>query len=201
VAAGKASPRLLQERVVLERLKSVSIPQLTSRIEELTKHLPPADERLRQLIAQRLGAFHASRPATDTGAAIFKKHCASCHKLAGEGAMIGPQLDGIGQRGPERLLEDMLDPNRNVDAAFRAMIVTTTGGSVITGLKLREEGQTLVLADAQGKEVRIPSSEIDETKPSALSLMPSNLVEMLPESDLFALVAYLVQHRTPVARP
>lgn len=196
VADGKASPRLLQERVVLERLKSVAIPALDKRVEELTKHLPPADERLRQLIGQRLAGFQANRSATDAGVAVFKKNCATCHKLKGEGAMIGPQLDGIGQRGAERLLEDLLDPNRNVDAAFRTVTVTTTGGLAISGLKLREEGQTLVLADAQGKEVRVPGDEIDQLKPSALSLMPSNLVEMLPEADLYALVSYLLQQKT-----
>ena len=33
---------------------------------------------------------------------------------------IAPHLDGIGNRGLERLLEDVLDPNRNVDQLFRA---------------------------------------------------------------------------------
>ena len=41
--------------------------------------------------------------------------------------MVGPQLDGVGTRGLERLIEDVLDPNRNVDPAFRASHVTLEG--------------------------------------------------------------------------
>ena len=71
----------------------------------------------------------------------------------------------MGHRGLERLLEDVLDPNRNVDGAFRAMVVQKKDGLVVTGLKLREEGTTLILGDNQGKEVRIRNEEIDEQKP------------------------------------
>ncbi len=38
----------------------------------------------------------------------------------------------------------------------------TTDGRNLTGLALREEGNILVLADAQGKEVRVPLDEIEE---------------------------------------
>ena len=71
------------------------------------------------------------------------------------GPKIGPQLDGIGVRGLDRLLEDVLDPNRNVDQAFRATTLTLKNGQSLTGLVLREEGAVIVLADAQGKEQRI----------------------------------------------
>ena len=94
--------------------------------------------------------------------ASFKKNCASCHRIGDEGARIGPTLDGIGVRGVDRLLEDMLDPNRNVDQAFRTTQIVTTAGTIVSGLVLREEGEIVVLADAQGKEVRVPSAEIDQ---------------------------------------
>ena len=42
----------------------------------------------------------------------------------GKGNRIAPQLDGIGSRGLERLLEDTLDPRRIVDQAFRTSVLT-----------------------------------------------------------------------------
>lgn len=205
VAAGKASPRLLQEKVLLERLKNSKPHDVEQRVATLTAGLPAFEERIRQVLGERLAGFTANRAAAEQraaeqGVAVFKKNCATCHKLGGEGAMIGPQLDGIGNRGAERLLEDILDPNRNVDAAFRSLLVTTTQGKVITGLKLRQEGTTLVLADNQGKEVRIGEDEIDESRVSSLSLMPANWSEVLPEQDLYALLAYLVGQRSGAAR-
>jgi len=108
---------------------------------------------------------------------------------------MGPQLDGIGVRGAERLLEDLLDPNRNVDAAFRTVLITTVKGKVINGLKRREEGGELVLANSEGKEFRIAASDIEEQRPSTLSLMPANLVEMLPAGELYDLLTFLLEQR------
>ena len=105
---------------------------------------------------------------------------------------MGPQLDGVGIRGLERLIEDVLDPNRNVDAAFRATIIAKTDGVVVTGLKLREEGKAVILGDNLGKEVRIPLDEIDESRLSNLSPMPSNVADQLSEADLRALLTYLL---------
>ena len=46
----------------------------------------------------------------------------------------------------------MLDPNRNVDQAFRSTTLVLKNGQIVSGLVLREEGEVIVLADAQGKE-------------------------------------------------
>ena len=100
------------------------------------------------------------------------------------------QLDGIGVRGVDRLLEDILDPNRNVDQAFRTTQLALKDGQLIAGLLLREEGEVLVLADAQGKEVRIrptrstsaasrnsrrcpPTSPIRSPRPTSMTCWPT----------------------------
>ena len=206
VATGKASARLLQDKPVIDRLKATSLPNLDARLSDLTKDLPAPDERLKQLIAkfsasQSVALASPTPEALAQGAAHFKKVCANCHRIGSDGAKFGPQLDGIGQRGLERLLEDILDPNRNIDAAFRATTISTNQGQVITGLKLREEGAAVILADAQGKEVRINNADIDESRVTALSPMPSNVVEQIGEQNLPHLIAFLLSQRQPVKEP
>ena len=98
----------------------------------------------------------------------------------------------MGQRGVDRLLEDILDPNRNVDEAFRLTTVTTADGRVVSGLKLREEAAALVLADTTGQELRIASADIDETAGSHLSPMPSNMADQIGEANLPHLLRYLI---------
>src|SRR5262249_17295264 len=127
---------------------------------------------------------------------IFEKHCANCHQLAGKGTKVGPQLDGIGARGLDRLLEDVIDPNRNVDQAFRATTLNLTNGQTMTGLVLREEGEVVVLADNQGKEVRVNKKRIDERIVSQLSPMPANLVDQMTEAEFYHLLAFLLQQRS-----
>ena len=195
IAAGKASPRLLQEKSVESKLMQQNIPGIKERLTKLTVGLPPADQKLEQLLKSRREGFLKAQPDAARGVAIFEKSCAACHQVGGKGAKIGPQLDGIGIRGLERLLEDTLDPSRNVDQAFRTTVLNLKNGQVVSGLLLKEEGEVLVLADAMGKEVRVPKNTVDEKQVSPLSPMPANLVDQIPEKDFYDLLAYLLAQR------
>ena len=92
-------------------------------------------------------------------------------------------------------MEDILDPNRNVDQTFRVTNLALKNGQIVSGLLLREEGEVLIMADAQGKEVRVPKSSVDERSASSLSPMPANLVDQIDESSFYNLMAYLLSKR------
>jgi putative heme-binding domain-containing protein len=200
VTTGKASARLLQERPVEVKLSQAKVPNLKERVAKLTAGLPPAEQRLQEIINKRRVAFSKAKTDIEAGAKVFEKSCANCHQLANKGAKVGPQLDGVGIRGLDRLLEDIIDPNRNVDQAFRASTIVTKKGQIVTGLVLREEGEVVVVADQQGKEVRLEKKEIEERTVSQLSPMPANLVDQIPESDFYHLLAFLLNQRTPPAK-
>jgi putative heme-binding domain-containing protein len=195
VKQGKASPRLLQEKNVLDRLRAARIENLDKQIADLTKGLQPADAKLAQLIKQRSDKFISAKPDKELGLKLFTKHCGACHKIGEAGGKVGPNLDGIGVRGLERLLEDTLDPNRNVDAAFRARVLDLADGTTKTGLMLRVEGEVLVMADDQGKEFRVPTKDIEKNRETALSPMPANFGEVIPEAEFFHLMGYLLDQR------
>jgi putative heme-binding domain-containing protein len=192
ITTGKASPRLLQDKTIVERLRASGITDANERIAALTKGLPTADDRINALITQRTAGFASSSPDPKRGLEIFKTQCAACHKIGDLGGKVGPQLDGIGARGPERLLEDILDPNRNVDAALRAVIINLQDGDVVTGLKVRDEGKVVVIADAKGQEIKINSDDIQRTSVSNLSPMPANFADLIKEQDLYDLLAMLM---------
>jgi putative heme-binding domain-containing protein len=116
-----------------------------------------------------------------------------------QGGLVGPQLDGIGNRGAERLSEDILDPNRNVDRAFRSTIFILQDGDVTSGLFRREEGELVILADSTGKELSLPKKNIAERKESETSLMPENFGEILSAEDFHHLLAYLLGQRAAAA--
>jgi len=196
VAAGKASARLLQEPAIEIRLQQTKLANLNDRIAKLTKGLPSADQRVQDLLKQRRLSYPQAQANADLGLKIFEKHCAACHQIANKGNKIGPQLDGIGVRGLERILEDTLDPNRNVDQAFRTTSLVLNSGQIVNGLLLRQDGKILVLADNTGKEVRVPAGDVQEKLLSPLSPMPSNFAEQISEADFNHLLAYLLAQRT-----
>ncbi len=195
VTTGKASARLLQEQRVAGPLANAGIPMLTERLATLLKGLPPADQRLKELLERRRAAFLKAPGDATQGSKIFEKNCGVCHQLGGKGARVGPQLDGVGNRGVDRLLEDVLDPSRNVDQAFRVTNLALSDGRVITGLLLKEEGAVLVLADAQGKEIRIPTNLVEERATAQISPMPANFVDQITEAQFYDLLAYLLSHK------
>jgi putative heme-binding domain-containing protein len=195
IETGKASPRLLQERRITIGLESAGIEHVKERIDALLKGLPPADQKLRELMDRRRARFLKSTHDLAQGARTYEKSCAICHQLEGKGAKVGPQLDGIGSRGLDRLLEDIIDPNRNVDQNFRLTNLALNNGQLVSGLLLREEGNVLVLADAQGKEVRVVKSTVEERSTAQLSPMPANLAEQIAEPEFNDLMEYLLRHR------
>jgi putative heme-binding domain-containing protein len=188
---------LLHEPNLVEQLRQRKIDGLDERIAQLTAGIPSRDEQVRQLIEERLTGYRKTEPNAERGKLIFAKNCAACHKIAGEGNKIGPELDGIGVRGPERLMEDILDPSRNVDQAFRTTMFTTLDGLPIAGLLLREEGKLLILADNQGKEQRIAIDEVDSDtrRVSPISPMPANVRDLIGAEDFYHLIGYLLEQQ------
>lgn len=197
VQQGRAAPRLLQNVATRNRIQAANPPDWEARITRLTRNLPPNDEARDQLIAQRRGAYDSNHVDPIEGQRLFRLNCAPCHQIAGEGGLVGPQLTGVGNRGLDRLCEDILDPNRNVDKAFRQTLLTLNGGDVVAGLLRREEGNLLVLADGTGKEFSVRKADVAQRSESDVSLMPDNFGEAISPTDFNDLMAYLLTQRPP----
>ena len=137
------------------------------------------------------------------GRELFAKHCAACHQVQGKGAVIGPQLDGIGNRGIERVLEDVLDPNRNLDAAFHVAVLVLSDGRVLTGLPRRKEGKSLILAGRDGKEFSVLERDVEERRTSKTSIMPDNFSTVIQPDEFPDLLAYLLslRQKPPAKKP
>jgi putative heme-binding domain-containing protein len=158
--------------------------------------LPVSPEQRKQLdtlIAARAAAFAKAKPDLEVGANVFKMTCAACHQIQGEGGLIGPQLDGIGTRGPERLCEDILDPNRNVDAHFHLHTFTLKDGTVTSGFLKAELGEVKILADATGKEHRLSKKDITKSEVTPMSLMPPTFGQTIDEATFNDLLGYLLR--------
>jgi len=195
VEQGLAAPRILQLTGARNRFQRANPDNWQARIEKLTKELAPPDEAREKLLAARRAGFDPGRASATEGQRLFEVNCGVCHQLDGKGGLVGPQLTGIGNRGVERLCEDILDPNRNVDHAFATTTLTLKDGEAVSGLFRREEGELLVLANAAGQEFTVPKKDVQERGESQLSLMPDNFGELLNEVDFNHLLAFLLGKR------
>ncbi len=189
--AGRVRLALLRHRYVALALEKRPAA-LRERAAALTKALPPEDARLDALVAYRVGALGSFKPDRTNGAAVFAAHCAACHRFRDAGGNLGPSLDGIGARALPRLVEDILDPSRNVDPTFRLTTLTLKNGETKSGMNLREEAGRVLLRDPNsGEEVAVAKADVAETAPAAISPMPAAFETALKEQEFFDLVDFL----------
>jgi putative heme-binding domain-containing protein len=189
---GKAPRRLLLQRQITERLAATKPTNYVERIAMLTKGLAPLNEEIQKVIDERKVKFNPAKAKAALGEKVFVQNCSVCHSIDNHGGAVGPHLDGVGNRGLERLLEDVLDPSRNVDPSFRYSTITLKDGTVFSGLQRREEGSTIVFVDATGKETPVAKSDIVSRVESQSSLMPDGFAQVIPLKDFNNLMAFLL---------
>jgi putative heme-binding domain-containing protein len=85
----------------------------------------------------------------------------------------------------------VLAPNGNVAPSFRYETVMLKNGDVFTGLYRREQGVSLAFVDRDGKEVSVPKAQIAQRRITPYTIMPNNFMDVIPETELHHLIAYL----------
>lgn len=133
----------------------------------------------------------------EKGKAVFARACATCHRLHGTGHEVGPDLAALAVKTPQYLLQEILDPNRNVDTRYVQYQAVTKAGLTYTGLLAAESAGSVTLRAQEGKEQVIPRAEIDELFSSGKSLMPEGLEKDITPAQMADLLAYVAQTTTP----
>lgn len=195
LVAGRVPPTLLRSELLRTELQAAHIPGTSDRIAGLVADLPPVNVERERLMAERRAEFATVDTSIERGQQSFGRYCGSCHRVRLSGALVGPTLDGIGNRGLERIVEDVLDPNRNVDPAFRTTVYVLKNGEIVTGLYRRREGKTVVVSDVEGRGRSIPESLILQELRTESSIMPDNWDSIIPANEFYDIVEFLLAQR------
>jgi len=133
------------------------------------------------------------------GRMTYEQLCLACHKLHGEGSLIGPDLTGSNRDNLDYLLENFVDPSAVVTADFRIAIVTLKDGRVLNGFIAQRTPRTLTVRSMNDQHV-VERSEVARIEESKQSLMPEGLIDGLTSEQQRDLIAYLM-HPSQVAKP
>jgi putative heme-binding domain-containing protein len=125
------------------------------------------------------------------GKKIYEERCISCHRLGGEGSALGPDLVTVKNSGPEKMLVNILDPNREVQPAYVSYLVETKDDESFIGLIANETATSVTIRQAFGKEDIIPRSKIKKMQSQGQSLMPEGVEAGLVPQDLADLLQYI----------
>ncbi len=123
------------------------------------------------------------------GQAVFVKTCAACHKLAGVGNEVGPDLATLTDKSTEYLLTHILDPNRVVEPRYVAYVAEMKSGLTITGVVTAETGNSITLVGPDGKPQTILRTALESLASSGKSPMPVGLEKDIPHEAMADLLS------------
>jgi putative heme-binding domain-containing protein len=85
-----------------------------------------------------------------------------------------------------------LDPSAGISHNYENYIVLLDTGQVISGIKVSESGEELVIRTAEAIDRRIRLNQIEAIKKSEKSIMPDNLHHTVDQQGLVDIVEYLM---------
>jgi len=173
---------------IVRHLTHTARPDLRMRAQKLlAKAIPP--ERT-QVLARYRAALQLAGDAA-RGRQVFQKNCANCHRVAGLGLDVGPDISDTRVKTPEQLLNDILNPNAAVDGDYVNYIVTTRDGRVFTGIVAAETSASILLKRAGGQTDAILKQDIETMQATGQSLMPEGLEKDISVQEMADLIAFL----------
>ncbi|MEE2989193.1 MAG: cytochrome C, partial [Planctomycetota bacterium] len=170
------------------------IPGLLELLQQTWPQLRPitADKRQRiEQLRERLSADVLAAANAANGRVLWDKSCGKCHLLFGSGGKIAPDLTGSQRSSLEYLLENIVDPSATLAESFRMTSLLLTDGRMVSGVVLRKTEQAWEI-QTPTELVVIRAADIDESRPTRLSLMPEGLLDVLDKQQTVDLLAYLM---------
>ncbi len=145
-------------------------------------------------LTETLARFRAlaERPGDAArGREVAAKVCQRCHAIRGEGAQIGPTLDGAGAKSLDALLRALLTPNAAMEGGYRVYRVELEADEVLDAFLVSQDQDAVILRMPDREDRRVPRREILRAGFIRRSLMAEGLLEALPEAEAVDLLSYL----------
>jgi putative heme-binding domain-containing protein len=184
MASNKAGKELLDRVIALDKKGAEAVPYLQIL---LGKDQQPEEARNKamQAIADIKGGN------IENGKFVFRRTCTACHRVYGEGAAFGPDMEKVGTRlSMYKLVESVIDPNAEIDAKYESTMILTDEGTVISGLLVSEDDEKVVIFDGKEKKTVLKES-IEERKKQRQSSMPEGLAGTIAPSEFLDVLAFL----------
>jgi len=127
------------------------------------------------------------------GQVRFAGSCSTCHRSAGAGAEVGPDLTDISKKfDPAGVVEAIVNPNAAIAFGFAAELFVTRRNEPHLGF-LQADGPTISFRDGYGRVRTVAREDLAARVPLKTSLMPDPLALALSEQDVADIAAFLMK--------
>jgi putative heme-binding domain-containing protein len=149
-----------------------------------------SEERLAE-VRRLTNDLRAADGNARAGHELYRKHCASCHRLFGEGETVGPDLTHANRKDRDYLLVSIVDPSALIRKDYLSYVIQTTDGRVLTGLMAEQTPGSITLLSAKNERTTLSREKIESIQESPVSVMPEDLLRQLKPWQVRDLFAYL----------
>jgi len=218
-----ANPALRQKIIAMLGNDATTLPDMLRRMDrgEVPKSLVDAETRWRFLqsknpeikeLAEKLferpaedraAVIQAYLPAADAkgdssrGRELFTQLCSACHTYQGHGSSVGPDISDVRAKDKRALINDILDPNRMIEARWSAYLVKLKDGRTLSGIIDSETPAAVVLKMPGGVSETINRSDLSAMESLDASLMPVGLEGGISVDQMADLLAFLRREAAP----
>ena len=159
--------------------------------EQAIKVLKSSHTEREEIVKALLAALNLS-PNASRGKAIYRERCSGCHRLGREGNAVGPDLATVKTSGKEKMLVNIVDPNREVQPAYQSYLIETKADESLIGIIASETATSVTLRGAFARETVVPRSTIKNMRSLRQSMMPEGLEAGLGPQAMADLLEYIV---------
>lgn len=192
IEAGNVAPRELDVTRTGQLLKHAD-PTIRQRSQQLLAVNVNSD---RQQVYNEYVAALALDADPTRGREVFSRTCIQCHRIGSLGVNVAPEISDVGRtQSREQILLSILDPNRAIDNNYFSYSVLEKSGTVHTGIIAAETATSVTLKQAEGKQVTILRSDIEELKSNGISLMPVGVEKDINLQQMADLISFIKNWR------
>ena len=121
-------------------------------------------------------------------------HCAKCHRFAGEGGAIGPDLSTAGRKfSLPDLIDAIVEPSKAISDQYGSHQILTSDGVTLVGRVVEIGNQLHVYtADVNLPPQVIDRDDVEQMAESKVSQMPAGTIDQLNADELKHLIAYIL---------
>ncbi len=120
--------------------------------------------------------------------------CSKCHRFAGEGGAIGPDLSTAGVKfSVKDLLDAIIEPSKAISDQYGSHQILTVDGTTLVGrvVDLGDQYQVYT-ADVNLPPQVIAKDDVEEIQVSNVSQMPTGTIDGLSPQELKNLIGYIL---------
>jgi putative heme-binding domain-containing protein len=127
--------------------------------------------------------------------------CSQCHTFRGQGTQLGPDLTEIDKKGRAEIYRAIAAPSAAIEAGYASYTVATKDGQVVVGVVRAEGPDKIRVTDTNARSALINRDQIQQIRPSGVSIMPVGLAAALGDGAVRDVIAYLTSSPSLPAAP